>query len=492
MAEINIAKATEAIEQVAENLGIDLSAYGNASPVKLIMAALTAAADIMQQTTKVALTEQNPLTATELQSKFGLAALAGLNVTSMMKASIGKVTVNPMSHTATVGQYARLRSYDNVDYYVVLPSEAVKFTEPTELIVKQGVLKTLDFVTDSDKWNAFELTANNFIDTSSIQVYANGTKLKLGFKLDEEADAYIRPSYTGKVEVVLSKTLNVPSGTAIKVDYAECIGVEGDNVKTNERMRAQSFAFEGDIDISEDIQIYISEPIIGGTDFATFDNDITNEILLGGRNNLIGNESQLVQYLSRFKQYSIRTAKVSDGVFAITMLKSLPVLAKSLGYWQAAGNLTPTGADVQALNSHISTYSGKSIDMAVAVKAAKQENCKVVVNVNMTNAEPATILATVEQYLLSRVSIGTYEVAGLYRELINVAGVNECKVSYEGNVNSFGTAMPSNDKAMLICTAADITVNGNTIHYGTYAGTGIDDTDTTVRDVTVDYIQGIK
>lgn len=492
MAAIDITKTMQAVEQLAETLGIDLSLYGNASPTKLILEALKTSTVIIQQATQIGLTEQNPLTATELKSKIGLAALVGLNPTQLLTASIGKVLVEPNQHVCTIKQHAKLISYDNIDYYVVLPSDTIKFSTNTELVVKQGLIKTSTFVATGEAWESFILNADNYVDASSIQVFVDGQRYSVGFKLDEQAQAYVRASYDGQIEVVIHRDATIESGKSVSIEYADCIGIDGDNMQVNEIMKASDFAYEGDADISNAIQVSISEPIIGGTDFEAYSVDLANEIMLSGHNNLIGTEAQLLQYARRFKQYVIQSVKISNGVFILTALRSLSELVKSTDYWTACSMLKLRTEDILALSSHLNKFSKKSLDMLVNVEHAIQEQCRVNVVVNMTTAAPETILEIVTDYLLSRVQIGTYEVATLYKRLIANEDVIECSVSFDGNVNRFGTAHPSVKDAILVCTAANINVNGIEVKYGSYNPETIQNLNDTVDRITTERIVGIN
>jgi hypothetical protein len=479
---IDISKTMHAVETIAEQLGIDLTAYGNASPTKLILETLQTSVQIIQQTTKTALTEQNPLTATELRSKIGLAALVGLNPAKLMQASQGKVKVMTNGHTVTVGQHAKLKSYSNIDYYVILPNETVQFSKDTELIVRQGTLNSKSFVATGEAWESLQLASDAYIDSKSIEVFRGTDRLTWSYDLSESADCYVRPSYDGTTEIVMSNTCKLNSGESITVQYADCLGIDGDNMETDQYMQASDFAYEGDTDITNSIGIIISEPIVGGTDFENFDTDITNEIMLAGHNNLIGNESQLRQYLSRFKQYMIQTTEVSNGVYCITALRSLEQLCKVYDYFTACTMVDLRTADILALSSHINDYSDKSLDMVVSVKSAAKEQCRVNVDVQMTNPSQETILHTVTDYILSRINANSYDKGGLYKALIALDDVEDCNVSYDGNTNAYGSAVAKNNSAILLCTAANITVNGTRVSYGKF------DYDANEHDLTIDRV----
>lgn len=496
MANIDTSKIKQAVEQIAEELGIDLSAYGNASPTKLMISALQDAVQILQETTEIALTEQNPLTATDIHSRIGLAALTGLNVASLLCASSGKIKVEvkgpnaKIAHVCTVGQHAKLISPNNIDYYVCLPAEVVKFDRDTELIVKQGILKNLSYVCTGKPWESLQLSAENYVDVSSIEVY-NGTKqLKVGFKLDEQADIYVRPAYDGNIELVIPQQSVLTAGTALQVIYADCLGMDGDDMEVGQYWNVSQFAYEGDEDISADVGVYVSEPIIGGTDFANFDVNLSNEIMLAGHNNLIGTESQLLQYVKRFKQYALQSVKVSSGVFAIYALRNLEVLVKSMDYWTATSkeNLNLRTEDILSLEHHMNKYANKSLDMIVNVKPAEYEQCRVNVNVHMDDTAFPAILDIVTTYLVEGYANRRYDVATLYKKLIALTGVNECTVFFEGNLNEYGSAVPMNSESIIVCTAANITINEERRQYGSYTPTTQTPIDTTVDDVTTDRI----
>jgi hypothetical protein len=493
---IDTSKIKQAVETIAEELGIDLSAYGNASPTKLIVTALQDAVQILQETTQIALTEQNPLTATDIHSRIGLAALTGLNVAQLLCASSGKIKVEvkgpkaKTAHVCTVGQHAKLISPNNIDYYVCLPSEVVKFDRDTELIVKQGILKNMNCICTGQAWESFRLNAENYVDVSSIEVYDGTKQLKVGMKLDEQADIYVRPAYDGTIELVISNQVQMQAGTSLQVIYADCLGIDGDDMEVGQYWNVSQFAYEGDEDISAEVGVYVSEPIIGGTDFENFDKNLANEIMLAGHNNLIGTESQLLQYVKRFKQYALQSVKVSSGVFAIYALRNLEILVKSMDYWTATSkdNLTLHDEDILSLSHHMNKYANKSLDMVVSVVSAEYEQCRVNVNVNMDEASFPAILDIVTEYLVEGYAYRKYEVATLYKKLIALSEVKECTVFFEGNLNAYGSAVPTNSEAILVCTAANITINGERRQYGDYMPTIQTPIDTTVDDVTTDRI----
>lgn len=487
---MNITKLTDAVQTIAEELGINLTAYGNASPTKLILSGLEAAVDIMQQTAQLALTEQNPLTATDLHSKIGLAALVGLNPSQLLLGSSGMIEVDAGDKTISIGQHAKLKSYDNVDYYAVLPSEVVKFTGKAQLLVKQGKLQQINVDALGKQYQTVSLQADNFVDSSSIEVYAGNERLSIGYKFDEQADCYVRPDYSGNAELVLAKS--IAAGTTLKVIYADCIGIDGDNMQVGQLMRVEQFAYAGDEDVSAEIKVSIAEPIIHGTDFAGLDTDLTNAIMLSGHNNLIGTEAQLLQYLSTFKQYAVQSAKLVASVFQIRALRNLDMLVKTTDYWTACANLKLRTEDILALSRHLNQYASKSIELLISVEHAMQEQCRVNVVVNMADYAPETVLDIVTTYLEQRFKIGSYDVAGLYKALIANDSITECSVSYDGHVNNFGTAMPSTTDAMLICSAANITVNGIRKQYGSYDASTITNGDNAIKQVTTERIQDIN
>lgn len=488
---IDLNKVQHAVETIAEQLGIDLSAFGNASPTKLILETLKASTQIIQQATQVAITEQNPLTATELRSKIGLAALVGLNPAQLMTASTGKVTVSTDGRAVTIGQHAKLRSKAGIDYYAVLPSETIKFVNDAQIMVRQGTLQTSTFTVSGEPWESFVLAAANYVDCNSIEAFYNNQRLKVGFKLDEDADVYVRPNYDGEIELVLSNAQHFEAGEAIVVSYADCLGIDGDNINVDEEMEVNDFAYDNNSDVTEHIFVVISEAIIGGTDFATFDADLTNEIMLSGHNNLVGTEAQLIQYARRFKQYTVQSARIDNGVFRLSVIRNLQQLATIADYWQSINNLEVNADELLSLARHLNQYSGKSLDLVCSVISGTLEYCRVNVDVQMDEASVETIHDTVVDYLLSRLQIGTYEVAGLYKALLAVDGVNECNVSYDGYTNKYGTAQAKSSTALLICCAANITVNGATTSYGDFSRTENDDIDLTVDRITRDKMTNI-
>ena len=488
---IDITKTLQAVEIIAEQLGIDLTAYGNASPTKLILAALQSSVQILQETTQIAITEQNPLTATDIKSRLGLAALVGLNPATLFHAASGKVTVQT-NQTIVIGQHAKLMSYDNVDYYVVLPTETVQFSSDTDIQVRQGILKQQNFTATGEPWESFILYADNYVDCDSIEVYYGSKRLTVGYKLDEQADCYVRPNYSGDIEVIIDRAHTLPAGAALTVIYGDCIGIDGDNIQAGQYLIAKEFAYSGDTDVSDTVKVVISEPIIGGTDFEAIDADLSNSIMLAGHNNLIGTEAQLLQYVKQFKQYSIQSCKLTNGVFAINALRSLQLLTKTMDYWTACQNLTLRSEDIVSLNEHLNKHSKKSLELVISVKHAIQEQCKVNVTVNMNTPAPDAIQSIVVQYLLDKQNANAYDVATLYKQLIAVPGVTECNVSFSGNVNEYGTAVPFATDAALICSAATIAVNGIGKTFGTWTAPVGVSIDATIDNVATNRIVSIN
>lgn len=468
MSVINPQLLRQQVDKLAEQHGIDLQAYGNASPTKLIVESVILASTMMQQATKVAMTERNPMTAMEFRSMLGLAAITGLNPAAMLHASVGKVSIQLTSDYAsgTIAQHARL-VIDSIPYYVVLPAEAATIKSGDVLVVKQGIVKQQQFLSTGEHLETFSLQANNFVDFESIEVTVDDVRLTVGKQLDDNCQCVATLDYHGKPIIMVAKTFLLGAGKTVNVTYTDCIGIDGDNLKVGTVASAQSFVFNGSTDISAYAEVKVAEPIIGGTDFASFYKDLQADILLGGKNNLIGSEFQLLQYLARYKQYTVQQSSLSNGVLMLYCLRNLAYMAKRMSYWDACNDLQLTQSDIDALTWHVNELDLKSTDMLVSIEHAVNETCKVDVNVAGT-ATIESIAYVVEQYLVDNFVDRCYEIGDLYKRLMQVDGVQQCFIQFEGNTNSYGSAIPKNSNAILVCTAADIKLNGVLYSYGSY------------------------
>jgi hypothetical protein len=96
MANIDLNKLETDIQRIADELDIDLSMYGNASPTRLLIESLKLGVRNIMDIMLLLNNEQNPLTATHFKSKLGLASILSINNASMLSASEGKVIVDPI------------------------------------------------------------------------------------------------------------------------------------------------------------------------------------------------------------------------------------------------------------------------------------------------------------------------------------------------------------------------------------------------------------
>lgn len=467
MSKIDPQEIRKQVNALAESYGIDLHAYGNASPTKLIVESIIQAASLMQQTTKVAITERNPATAMEFRSMLGLAAITGLNPASMLTASYGKVKVQLDKYaTGTVNQHAKLIQ-NGLPYYVVLPAESVTVCNDDELVVRQGLYRTQTFVATGEHLETFKLQTDNYVDVDSIEVTVDNIRLTVGRQLDDNCDCIASLDYDGNPIVMVNKTFLLTAGHSVVISYADCVGISGDNVEVGTYMSASSFIFNGDTDITGNCKIVVSEPIIGGTDFEMLYKDMQAMIMHGGKNNLIGSESQLLQYVSRFKQYAVQNTEVTNGVLVLYCMRNLAYLTRTASYWDVCNNLDITADDIHALETHVRNLDSKVIDLLVAVEHAKPEHCKLVVHIAGA-ADITNVMQEVEAYLSANFTDRCYEVGDLYSRLLQVDNVKQVRVQFVGNTNNFGSAVPSNPGNILVCTAADITIDGVAYSYGSY------------------------
>lgn len=455
------------VNLLAEQYGIDLQSYGNASPTKLIVESTILASTLLQQATKVAITERNPATAMEFRSMLGLAAITGLNPATKLQASLGKIKVAIEGHSSgTIVQHAKL-SLNNIAYYVVLPAEAVSVKDGDVLIAKQGIIKTQTFTATGEHLETFTLQANNFVDFDSIEVTVDDVRLTVGKQIEDDCQCTATLDYNGKPIVMIAKSFLLGAGKSVVISYADCIGIAGDNLQAGQEMSVSTFIYNGDTDITADCKVTIEEPFIGGTDFDTFYKDLQADILLGGKNNLIGSEYQLLQYLAKYKHYTIQQSSMINGVLTLYCLHNLEYMVKTQSYWDACTNLDLTQDDINALTYHVNELDCKSTDMLVSIEHATYETCRVNVNI-AGSAQLTDIVATVEQYLADNFSDRCYEVGDLYKRLMQIDNVQQVYITFDGNTNSYGSAVPVNSTAILVCTSARIKLNGELHEYGSY------------------------
>jgi len=455
------------VNAIAEECGIDLQAYGNASPTKLIVESVIQAASLMQQTTKVAITERNPATAMEFRSMLGLAAITGLNPASMLTASYGKVKIELDKYaTGLVSQHAKLIQ-NGLPYYVVLPAETVTVCDGDELMVRQGSYQTQTFVATGEHLESFSLRSDNYVDIDSIEVTVDDVRLTVGKQLDDNCDCIAALDYNGKPIVMVNKTFLLTAGHSVVISFADCVGISGDNLEVGTYMSASAFLFSGDDDITSFCKVVVSEPIIGGTDFEQLYKDMQAMIMLGGKNNLIGSQSQLLQYIARFKQYTVQNSEVNNGVLVLYCMRNLAYLTRHASYWDVCNDLDITQDDVNALQTHISNLDGKAVDLLVSIEHAKPEHCKLIVHI-AGDADITSVMTEVESYLAVNFADRCYEVGDLYRRLMQIDNVAQARIQFVGNTNSYGSAVPVKSSSILVCTAADITIDGKTYSYGSY------------------------
>lgn len=456
------------VAKLAEACGIDLSAYGNASPTKLITEVIVQATEVLQTSTRIAMTERNPATAMEFRSILGLASLTGFAPATMLKASAGKIKLS-MKDTMTVevAQHAKLRSDDNIYYYVVLPAESVLAKDGDELYVKQGIIKQVSYSATGEHLESFNLPAENFVDFDSIDVTVDNVRLTVGKSVDDDAQCIAMLGYDGQMQIVIKKTVLLQPGQSVVITYADCIGIGGDNLNVDTYMQASNFAYAGDADVTKQIEILVSEPIIGGTDFENLYKDMALQIQASGKNNLIGNKEQLIAYVNRYKQYTVQNSELADGILNLYCLRNLQFTVRKQSYWDAVNDLNLTTADITALQNHLNNLDIKSASILCRVQHAQPEHCKLKVTIAGA-ADITEVMQVVEAYLAEQFNDRCYEVGTLYKALMNINYVNQCFVQFAGNTNDFGSAVPRNANNILICSGADVTINGVTHRYGNY------------------------
>jgi hypothetical protein len=306
----------------------------------------------------------------------------------------------------------------------------------------------------------------NFVPASEISVYIGGNRITVGKSIDQGTDCFVTMNADGQTEIVVHNDSKYESGQSISIDYVDSIGIEGDNVNVGETMTATSFAYAGDKDITSSVSIVISEPIIGGTDFEHFADDIVHATLLCGHNNLIGTNDQLLAYAKRFKQYVVQTSYISSGVLNILCIRNPNYFMQTQDYWTLASNLALTDSDVNALANHINSLSDKALDKLVNVLPANIETFKVQISVKMTEESPASIANALVDYLLANIYDRTYELSNLYNAISAIDGITQVYCQFIGNTNEYGSAEPADTNSILICNSATITVNGVRYNYG--------------------------
>lgn len=481
MASISLSKISKDIQQLSNDLGIDLSKYGNASPVKLMLKSLELASRTIQDTFLTLNNEQNPITATHFKSRLGLATVQSLQPTKLLQGSSGKIMVDPKNRVIRVNQYSKLTDDKGHDFYVVLPTESVIINEPTELVIKQGTRTSITETLTGEKWQAIDLDSKNYVDSYSIDVHLNGRRLKIGFNLDEEADCYVTMSDNAVTQIVLDKNLEVTAGESLVIDYAECIGVYGDNIETGTYMSGSKFAFSGDDDVTKDCEIYISMPIIGGTDFDNFDVDLAQEIRYAGKNNLIGTQKQMMQYVNRFKQYIVQISKLNDGVLTLTCYRNIRFQLLDKDYWEAIQELMMTQDDIRSLREHLNALGSKSLELVVDVDAAKIAQCIATVYIKSPknqSIDANVVAAAVADYAVTDMNTRNYEIGKLYRAVLNAYELDDFRCEIHPlsgtseelcHVNEFGTIEPNNVDTILVLGYLDVYIDGELTQFGAYA-----------------------
>jgi hypothetical protein len=462
---ININEIQNNIEAKAEELGIDLQAFGNASPTKIIVEAIKFAGQAMQTAALVSLTEQNPLAATSLKSKLGLAYLSGLNYVQNLSSSAGYVMIKPNGMTLSIKQHGIVRSDTGYAYYLDLPSETVQIQDNTEFLVYQGSIKTITVSITNERYQTIVLQSNGIVPHKSVAVYYQGTALSIGYSLTDNADAYLAINSVGELIVIIDKNYDRIAGDYFTIDYVDSLGSYGDNTVVGTVLTGSGVAYNGDDDVSNDITITISKPIIGGTDYQNMLSDLGVELMLGSKNNLIGNSEQLLQYVKRFKQYVIQKSTITDGVLTLSVLRNLQTMVASMDYWTATKSIVIDDNDISSLNLHLKTLSSKSQDLLIDITPATAEYCTAIINVKMPVTDTNSIATVLIDYALSEIYSRNYEIGKLYKALYDNTSITEAYCKFEGNTNDMGTATPTALTNILVINKAIITANGITVTY---------------------------
>lgn len=477
---VDYVKIDDALNALADSLNVDLTMYGNASPTKIIIESLKQSLTVLQETMFLLNNEQNPQTAMHFKSRLGLAALQNLNPVDMLLASTGLIVINPGDYIVTVKQWSKIVSPDGNDYYVDLAVDTMMIDKPTYVTCKQGTRKSTSAILTGAAYQAIPLDASNYVDTLSVIATCNGTQLKLGTKLDEDVDAYISMTIRGTTQLLMSKTgaRKFDAGSSVNIDYADCVGIYGDLMTVNEQLKGEKFAFAGTVDVTNKITIAVDKPIIGGTDFDNFDEDLKAETLLAGKNNLIGTEAQMIQYVKRFKQYVVQASKLSDGILVLSCIRSVAELLKIHDYWMAVQYLGMRQEDIDSLLLHLNKLSKKSLDLLVNVETAIVQEVKVNVHIRMPLPDYDAVANAIVEYALAEINTRNFETGKLYATILkNVPAIEQLKLDFEvidspaygvATINDFGTVEPSGPDAIVSLNYADIFINGELTQFGSY------------------------
>lgn len=458
----------ELLLAIAAKRGVNLEEYGAASPTKVFIESLIAVGEIMQLSKNVAITEQNPLTATTLKSKLGLAQLATINVVDILQASLGTVTIDPKGVSLTVPNRLQLESIDNLPYYIDMEHDVLTINQAVEFTVRQGEMTNITFIATGEKYQTFELDVNDLLDTKSVTVIINGIKQRLGRSVNESADFMLALNNTGKPVIISLRTL--ASGQSINVSFASCFGLGGDIVTKGMSMTSSALANLNPNNNA--FEIAVNKPIIGGVSQDDLIQSISVEIAGASATNLIGNTAQLETYLARYKRYVMKVSEHrTDGLITVTVSRNIQSLSKEYGYWQAAylaelypETNTQDAAEFAALLMQMRRMEHLQLDKLVRLIATKVDPFTVEVTASMTLADYDSIVNAIAQYAIDNQSARLYEVADLYEIINNLPNVDECKVvfvpgSTEVDINEYGNALPSSKDRIAIITAVILNVS---------------------------------
>lgn len=357
----------------------------------------------------------------------------------------------------TVKQFSKLKGLNGLMYYVVLPNEAIIIDNEATLQVRQGVMSSYTVHTTGEDYEAIRLNCNDgIVDAGSIALFDGPKPLSIAYDVVSDADAVLQVAIDGTVELVL--TGKWPSGHSLSLQYATCAGIAGNNIEIDQLLESEI----------ANVVAYIAEPILGGTDLEALDAMLSNAIVTSGRNNLIGSEQSVVEFLHRTTEYRALPRRLSNGVLRLLVYRDMTKLLKQVTYLTACGMLQVRQDVADALANKVNNLEQLSLSMLVDVKPAKIERCALQVKA-AGQISKAELLQAVIKSLAEQHGDNTYSTTRLHRDIAMLPGLTDCAVQFiASNINDFGAAKPSDPDAVLVCDAIRLVVNGSAENFGDY------------------------
>jgi hypothetical protein len=298
-----------------------------ASPFGQLLSVMTNIGELIMYYITDAANENNILTANNLESIYGLAALAGHNPTRpvsaigeiRMKFKPGKQADFPGAYILVANKTILKNTANGIKYTLRFPGDYVRIEKNnvnfTHASIVQGVFESQRVVGTGGSLQSFNLITPGFVDNDNIRVFVNGEQWQIYESLyDMSKDTkgvLVRTGLSGGIDIFFGNGYfgKIPDfGSFIDIEYLVTVGSDGNTSNNSEpvvfRFDESGRDINGDeVDLNEFLLIETSKnPTLGSNEE---DPSFTKLIApLASKSFVLANPENYIYFLSKFNYFS--------------------------------------------------------------------------------------------------------------------------------------------------------------------------------------------